>query len=431
VKVLSRGVAAVSTLAALAVAALLASSCQSLAGIEDYRLGQCSEFCDTVIANCTGTNTVYRSREACMGFCRILDEGDNNEGDSKNTLACRLDAARKADAPGAEGGECQNAGPGGGALCGAALGQCQNYCDLFDKVCPDALVQQQGKDCVANCQGLHDNGTLDARTAKDYEGGDTLQCRLVHLTSAAAAPATHCSHARIAFPDLHCRPTEGTVPEGRLTSTTCDDYCKLVQHACTGDRQVYEDDEQCLDVCHAFSDRAEPGVVTLEDPTAFASVAAADRKTYTDNEGNTIACRYYHTQNAISIGVAHCAHAGPGGDGHCGNKEVGNCDSYCDLLSAVCPASADTAPELATRESCLESCTNAKDPRFASSASNSGYAMLAHGDVSGAIDGTGFPCRMLAAARAAVARAQPGKSTGDIAECDASLLLDDAGCAAR
>jgi hypothetical protein len=37
---------------------------------------------------------------------------------------------------------------------------------------------------------------------------------------------------------------------------------------------------------------------------------------------------------------------------------------------------------------------------------------------------------MLAAARAAVARAQPGASTGAIAECNASLLLEDAGCAA-
>jgi hypothetical protein len=431
VKLLSRGIAALSSLSALAVVTLLASSCQSIAGIEDYRLSQCSEFCDLVIENCQGANTVYRSREACMGFCRVLDEGDTNEGDSKNTLACRLDAARKAGALGAEGGECQNAGPGGGTLCGASLGQCENYCELFDKVCPTEIVKQQGEDCVANCRGLHDNGTLDARTAKDYEGGDTLQCRLVHLTSAAAAPATHCSHARITFPDLHCRPTEGVVPEGRMFSTTCEDYCKLVQAACTaeGEHQVYESEAQCIDVCHAFVDRAEPGIVTMEDPKAFADTPASDRKSYTDNEGNTIACRYYHIQNAISIGLSHCAHAGPGGDGHCGEKEQGNCESYCDLVSAVCPTAGDTMPEFATQKSCMKACTDPDDPRFAESASNTTYAMQTHGDVQGAVGGSGYPCRLLAAARAAEARAKPG-ATENLAQCDASLLLEDAGCAA-
>jgi hypothetical protein len=55
--------------------------------------------------------------------------------------------------------------------------------------------------------------------------------------------------------------------------------------------------------------------------------------------------------------------------------------------------------------------------------------MQAHGEVPGAVDGSGFPCRMLAAARAAVARAKPG-AKANIRECGAAQLLEDAGCAA-
>lgn len=365
----------------LAFALLLVGSfmggCQSLAGIDEYRLGRCGEFCDTVMANCSGEHAVYTSRDACMGLCSILREGDLVEGDNANTLACRLDAARKAGEPQAETDlECQRAGPGGGDLCGTnnTSNECDNYCELFARACPTYTADQGN--CATNCQGLTDKKHLSI--ADDYDGGDTLQCRLIHLSAAATPNGTlHCEHARIAHPSAHCVNTE----------TVREVYCRLVTHVCSDDAvKVYES----MDQCEAVAEKLE-----LESDAA---------------DGNTVACRYYHTQNAISHDksdlTTHCPHAGPGGDGHCGDSKQGNCDSYCDLVAASCP---DTFSETwgDDREACLKDCGE-----LAGSTSNSRYSTAK------AVAGSGFPCRMLAAARAA--------RTSSL--CAADILLDDRGC---
>ncbi|MGC4087113.1 MAG: hypothetical protein QM756_04255 [Polyangiaceae bacterium] len=356
------------------LAALLpfAASCQSIAGIEEYRQGHCADFCDQVMANCTGANEVYHSRASCMGFCALLREGDFNEKDSGNTVACRWNAVKGLPDLGEAVQACQWAGPGGGDHCGES--NCDNYCALFPKVCPDQASSQEP--CKTNCLGFRDDGNLNA--TDDHEG-DTIQCRLVHLSAATTEPTSHCQHARLAKPSAYC--TDEALKEPHPLN--CDDYCKLVDAICSGNAAVYEDVDQCKAVCKYF---------------AIGEVG--------DQTEDTLTCRKYHTQNAIALPATHCAHAGPGGDGHCGDTMTGNCDSYCSLLNNVCPA--ELAGAFTDIDGCLADCADLPD-----SASNMGYSAEKTKHPGEALP---FGCRLLSLSRAAAGKVACG------------MVLDETSC---
>jgi len=54
----------------------------------------------------------------------------------------------------------------------------------------------------------------------------------------------------------------------------------------------------------------------------------------TDTSGNTLGCRLYHANAALSLGLDHCNHAGPSGvDVASGNPICGTqCDAYCSIM---------------------------------------------------------------------------------------------------
>jgi hypothetical protein len=302
----------------LPLAALLAASCQSLAGIDDYELGPCGAFCDTVMANCQDENKVYASRANCMSVCRHLPPGDPNERGNDNSILCRYEAAKQA-ATGEANIECQRAGPGGGDWCGT---ECEAYCLLFSQICS---AEPEQKNCEEKCLGLRDDGNLQA--TDDHEG-DTLQCRLVHVSAAEPDPKYHCGHAQLANPTQWCNNDALKPPR----PPDCGDFCKLVAHVCEGDFQVYESEAQCNALCQYF------------DPGANS-----------DSKGqNTLGCRKYHTYNAMNDAVTHCPHLGPGGAGVCGDSKTGNCDSYCDISVQVCGA--QFAANFSDREDCMAQC---------------------------------------------------------------------------
>lgn len=96
-------------------------------------------------------------------------------------------------------------------------------------------------------------------------------------------------------------------------SEECVEYCQTVMENCTGGLRQYASEATCLASCATF----EPG-----DPN--------------EPGGNTLACRH---DQAIQAGVGNnagefCATAGPAGGGECGS----DCDAYCTLLEAACPA---------------------------------------------------------------------------------------------
>ncbi|HVU03468.1 MAG TPA: hypothetical protein VHE30_17030 [Polyangiaceae bacterium] len=361
---------------ALGLPALAIAGCQSIAGIEERHYdpqanggggapatAQCTDYCNTVMEACTDTFAVYPSKEVCLGVCALLDPGDPAKAEGTNTVACRAKAAKNAALSGESGDYCPSAGPGGAGKCGE---DCDSYCTLYAKVCPETASEN----CAAECPVLLDDGTFDAKKNHD---GDTLQCRLVHTGNATLAPDEHCWHATLApKPKSPCA----------IPTPNCDDYCRVVMAACTGDSAVYENEAECKATCAAFT----PG--QSDDQTE-----------------NTLGCRTYHSYNALDIATSHCPHAGPGGDGHCGTD---NCESYCALLQTACAT--DFAAAFASADACLTACE-----KVPGAAKESGATLK-----TAKSGGDSVSCRLLHLSRALAAPTDPSECQAAIAgtACD-------------
>ena len=286
--------------------AAIAFGCQSIAGIEDRVYDppivgspECEAYCTDVMAACADELSVYDSRETCIATCEKLPK----EGATGATVECFAKQASLAKTvePNIH---CASAGPYGGGNCGSA---CQSYCALLEATCSDAFALVD--DCVAKCGGLENGGFVPPA---ERESGDALECRIQELTRAALEPADHCGNVAI-IPGL-----ESVCVDPATEAPTCSEYCNLVMVTCTAELAVYESVAECEAVCAALP----PG-------------------TTGDRTENTVGCRKYHSYSSAADPNTHCAHTGPGGDGHCGldgSVSTGNCDSYCILLGAACPA---------------------------------------------------------------------------------------------
>jgi hypothetical protein len=163
-------------------------------------------------------------------------------------------------------------------------------------------------DCQAACATIPDSGNFDIEASYDKHD---VQCRLIHLGAVAGDPTVHCNHARYVAVDF-CDAGGG----GELT---CERTCDVIMGNCTGENAVYESRDECLTACAVFPLGSQADLVE-----------------------NTVGCRLYHgTSGGLDPGT-HCDHAGPTGDGHCGEEnepeETGPCNSYCMLMEAGCPA---------------------------------------------------------------------------------------------
>jgi hypothetical protein len=338
------------------------AACQAVAGIEDRTFdkdfdkppasAQCKEYCATVMDACTGDDAQYTTEEICLGVCAQLDPGDD-EDTHNNTVACRLFYANDAKR---EHASCAAAGPGGDGVCGT---DCEAYCQLFPAVCPNDFKYGSTKECLKFCNTLPTHTGLNV--AIDHDG-DTVECRLVHTSSATTKPVEHCPHAQIPPSRPYCIDIKATdIP-------SCDDYCNIALAACEGDVSQYESREQCMAVCGAL----DPG-------------------TNDDQKENTVGCRRYHSFSASTLPRNHCYHSGPTGDGHCGLDDLeqghtANCDSYCQLLAAACPGEFDS---LGGTEECVKECIDLPEAPL-----DSKYS-VANAELS-----TGLNCRILYTARA-------------------------------
>ena len=156
--------------------------------------------------------------------------------------------------------------------------------------------------------------------------GDTLQCRLVHVSNSAANPTMHCPHARVVPVTDPCWNPQKDPPK-------CEDYCRINTGICTGDNKVYESLAQCMSVCAVLP----PG-------------------TEADTTQDTVGCRKYHSYNSVGVPSMHCPHSGPGGDGHCGTD---NCPGYCAVVGAACKTEFATTFGGDTNK-CLTECRKVK-----------------------------------------------------------------------
>jgi hypothetical protein len=362
---------------------------------------QCEQYCRTVKANCTGSYAVYLDDDKnqdgipddCMAICQRLPAG-NETSDKANSISCRQTQAVAASSEQSV-EACSGAGPGGNSRCGDT---CQAYCHLRNEICGEQPGQDLDYDhCLRGCGALEPGDVYDS---DPMARKDTLQCRLNHLVFASRSPGdamVHCPHTfyvpqRGADLDPPCADQAGTPGD-------CEKYCALVMKSCTDSNSVYESQGQCLAVCKAF-------------PLGKAE------ETGSKPGENTVACRRYHAYASLGLDgpVVHCPHAGPTGDGHCGDPPADdNCFSYCRILKRACtarfyqdymtgppPASLADNADVDDLGLCMASCQ-----MVAGSGANSGYSVERAPEISDLDDsdpqgdrGDVLQCRVFHAIRA-------------------------------
>jgi hypothetical protein len=186
----------------------------------------CPTYCSAIATACTGDNAQYSAATDsmnCIKTCALFPKGtaDDKTG---NTLGCRLYHTQNAAMPGNAALHCPHAGPGGAAISTAATqpstcgDACTSFCALEIAACgsldtPIAGVPAQYQNAAA-CMTACGGGTTGFNKSKTYVGvptptGDSLACRLYHVTNAAISmtnAVAHCPH---------------TGPNGGMNAATC------------------------------------------------------------------------------------------------------------------------------------------------------------------------------------------------------------------
>lgn len=149
----------------------------------------CERYCSTIATACTGTNEQYASPAACLAVCAQLDPGV--AGGVGNTVECRLGRAELARDSGEADNYCHLAGPGGGGFCGT---DCSGFCTVMAKTC-DSLGDYET--CLPACEEVPNLAAPPSTTFYDtsMQNGNSVQCRLFHVTAATLDAFTHCEHA--------------------------------------------------------------------------------------------------------------------------------------------------------------------------------------------------------------------------------------------
>jgi hypothetical protein len=146
-----------------------------------------------VATACTGPNEQFASLAACLAVCERLEPGTPGNV-AGNTVECRLARAELAQRTGEAANYCFSAGPGGAGACGE---DCEGFCTLMAETCPNVVGQGTYEECmtvcatVPNLAGPPDNVTYNT----SLQDGNSVQCRLFHVTAATLDPVAHCVHA--------------------------------------------------------------------------------------------------------------------------------------------------------------------------------------------------------------------------------------------
>lgn len=160
-------------------------------GMEAPEAPLCERYCDAVAAACTGNDEQYASPMACRAACALLPEGE--QGDvTGNSVECRLARAELARATGESAVYCPTAGPGGGGVCGT---DCEGFCELMTETCPSVMGSYE--ECLPLCADVPNLSSPPDQIIFDVsiQNGNSVQCRLYHVTAATLDARTHCPHA--------------------------------------------------------------------------------------------------------------------------------------------------------------------------------------------------------------------------------------------
>lgn len=143
----------------------------------------CSQYCTTIMANCTGSNQQYTTLANCMASCMAMPVGTSSDS-SGDTLGCRINHATFAKMDPVT--HCPHAGPGGAGVCGT---NCQGYCQIAEMYCTGAnQIYSDASDCASTCAQFDDTVRYDISV---MTGGSTA-CLLYHSQEASTNPPDHC-----------------------------------------------------------------------------------------------------------------------------------------------------------------------------------------------------------------------------------------------
>jgi hypothetical protein len=150
----------------------------------------CLDYCDTLGTSCVGKNQQYATPIACLAVCELLPPGIPG-ATSGNSVECRLRQAEFAASTGEPANSCFAAGPGGGGICGS---DCEGYCTMMTQKCTQLGPLNQ---CLTACASVPDlsRPPMNLRYDSSQDSGNSLQCRLFHVSAASVDPAGHCVHA--------------------------------------------------------------------------------------------------------------------------------------------------------------------------------------------------------------------------------------------
>jgi hypothetical protein len=173
----------------------------------------CTTYCSAIETACTGANAQYAAAPAtnCSATCAEFPVGTAQDT-SGNTLGCRLYHTQNVTKTGDAATHCPHAGPAGAkvdAAAGTCGDACTNFCALEVKTCgtTDAPLTgitpqyQNAAACMTACAAFSKTTQYTAAATT----GDSLACRLYHVTNAAlnaaksppdlTAASTHCGHS--------------------------------------------------------------------------------------------------------------------------------------------------------------------------------------------------------------------------------------------
>lgn len=147
----------------------------------------CQDYCVAIMGNCTGDNAQYTDTNTCLESCKALPQDGMPGASTGNSIQCRTyHAGMPAKTDPAM--HCVHAGPGGASFCGD---NCEGFCAIAIATCNGQWKDMAAcMDPMTGCPAFNDMEKYDAKDAS----GDSLACRLYHLTVATQDAATHCPH---------------------------------------------------------------------------------------------------------------------------------------------------------------------------------------------------------------------------------------------
>lgn len=158
----------------------------------------CTTYCGQIGANCTGPESQYPSDVECESVCGTFATGLESDKTGA-TLGCHQYQSGDPSKQDAQ-GHCPAAGPLGAGVCGDA---CENFCAIAMAVCGGQPTPPYGSTaaCLSACANYP--GLDKVPYSSDVVDGDSLACRMYHLTVAAGGvkkAGTHCPHIAAVSP---------------------------------------------------------------------------------------------------------------------------------------------------------------------------------------------------------------------------------------